>query len=833
MERMNRPLSRRIGPIRAIAGVGARCAVALALATGVTTASAQTLDLDGVRAGPRLPAENGALDLAQALEDERSALEAASAGFRDEARASAHARMRLRQVAVSLLRSGANRPWSESAPTVLGLRVANLLRPADAAIEAAAAGRRLRDGRPLPEIDARKALEAVALLGAAPLDRLHAAVRGDAADPAKIISELARVLGPLAVIVGIVEEAEPANPWPPDLRTPSGAAAASPRASPEASVPASLALDSLRARLARLEAGCAQASRDDGCRAALAPIGAIIARAAADPVADRALLRGVAAALRLAEWIASAEATPPPRPIDEATIALVRSRLASAAEAGARALAAEAEERDPTDASAPPEEREPSMDDRDGAGHAEGSRTLAELVALEAIVDACDGMLAVRRMQASSDLARKALSEAIAALVAAADRGGASARAAVRAAARIAEACAAAERLERGAAGEAPREYREVVRALDREARIALRALPDAFRNLASEPARATDPGALAPLTRVQTLDADRARIVAMQGLVARIAAVRPRATQAIEGSTRRLARLLLDPIKRSDAQRGFASVEAMAEAAFPLPFEDELLRRSDRAMALTTGQPERVLEIAAEARIAWAEAVARGDLGGEDAVWLDEVARFLGALRDLSALSAPVTRAEADRLASWGGWASRRALIAPATVDLEARAGLAARSLVASAASGDRRDFRRDLAALERGLPLVRLVARLERAIAPALDAVPSTTAAMLAPLVHGPGPDAAFVREWPRLLMLDRALIESEYARRKGTTALRDELALFMAELARDIEVGAFGAAAAIAAVPGFDGSVEDGPTGGRAPAAPRREPPATRRR
>jgi hypothetical protein len=79
-------------------------------------------------------------------------------------------------------------------------------------------------------------------------------------------------------------------------------------------------------------------------------------------------------------------------------------------------------------------------------------------------------------------------------------------------------------------------------------------------------------------------------------------------------------------------------------------------------------------------------------------------------------------------------------------------------------------------------------------------------------------PRGDAAFVREWPRLLMLDRALLESEFARRKGVSSMRDDLAAFMADLARDIEVGAFGAPVSVGAVPGFDGTAVDGATEGK---------------
>lgn len=792
-------------------------ALAAAAFLGVTTpATAQTLDLDGVRAGPSLPAENGALDLAAALEEERAQLEVATRTLRGEALVSAQARMKLRQIAISLLQSGANRPWTESAPVVLGLRAANLLRSADAAIEAAAAGRRLSDGRPLAADDARRALEALRALGAVPLDRLQGSMRRDAANPARIVEVLAQTLAPLATVARLVEETETPDPWP---------ALAEAIATGQAAAATRESLDALRARLAAVKAmRAADSSEGTSGGAAAAQRGvppvdpallerleAVLSRAEADPLLDRTLLHALSSAVRAAEWVASLRSLPLPRPVDESVAARVELEVARALD-----LLADT----PKGSEDAVQSREASLGDRSGA--------LADLAMLGTVIDACDAMLKLREAQGSNDLSRRALSEAVAALVAATERGASSARSASRAAARISEACLAATRLEHGAASEAPREFREVVRALDREARIAVRALADACRELALDPALASDPGALAPLTRVLTLDADRTRIVALHGLTARVGAVRPKALQGVHGATRRLARTLLDPIKRPDAQRGFTAVEGMVEAAFPLPFEDDLLRRTERAMTLTGGEPERVLEVAAQARVAWAEAVGRSDLGGPDAVWLDEVARFFAAMRDLSSIAAPVTRGDADRLALWGGWTARRALVAPATIDLEARAILAARSLVASARSGDRSAFRRDLEVLERAIPLVRLVARLERTVTPLLAGDAATMASMLAPLVHLPRSNAAFVAQWPRLMMLDRALLESEFARRKGVSGMQRDLAAFMSDLARDIEVGAFGAPAAIGAVPGFDGTSADGASerrGADAPAPRRR--------
>jgi len=652
-------------------------------------------------------------------------------------------------------------------------------------------------------------MDALRSLGAAPLDRLQGAMRRDAGSPARIIDSLAQVLAPLATVIRVVEESEPLDPWP-VLAAGAGASAAPSTARDS--------VESLRARMAALKTGALGAS--DGLIGVelLVRLESALAGIASAPLPDRTLLRGVVSAMRVSEWVASVRSLPLPRPIESSVVDRVEVQVSEAIEVLSRVARAGSE---PSEGGS--SDGEPAEDALAGR-----IRAAEELEGLETVIDACDGMLAVRKSQGSSDLGRRAISEAIAALILASEPGVASSRNAVRAAARISEACGAAERLEKGAAGDSPREFREVVRALDRDARIAMRALPDAFKALAGDPAQVSDPGVLAPLTRVLTLDSDRTRIVALHGLIARVGAVRPKATQGIEGSTRRLARMLLDPIKRADAQRGFATVEGLASAAFPLPFEDELLRRTERAAALTGGAPDRVLEVAAQARVAWAEAVGRGDLGGPDAVWLDEVTRFFAAMRDLSSLGAPVTRGDADRLALWGGWTARRALISPATVDLDARAILAARSLVASVRSGDRSEFRRDLASLERAIPVVRLVSRLERTVVPLLESEPSSTAAMLAPLVHTPRSDAAFVREWPRLLMLDRALLESEFARRKGALPVRDELAAYMAELARDIEVGAFGAPVVVGAVPGFDGTAE----GGASERKPSDAPPSRRR-
>lgn len=269
------------------------------------------------------------------------------------------------------------------------------------------------------------------------------------------------------------------------------------------------------------------------------------------------------------------------------------------------------------------------------------------------------------------------------------------------------------------------------------------------------------------------------------------------------------MAKLLLEPLKRAQGQAAFAALEAQFSAAFPFAYEDELKRRSPRAIELTGGAPERVIKRAASLRAAWCEAVATGDLGGSASRRMDNAARLCKALRDLDQLVEPINRSDGDKLATWGGWATRRAMIAPATQDLTALASLAARSFVASATTEGQATFERDLLALESAIPLVRLTAAIERKLAPLLRGDPETVAAQLAPLLVAPTANAYLADAWIRLLTMHRAMIEAEFARRTGDAKLRQSLDQYLALVALEIEQSAFGGSRLVGPVPGFDGS------------------------
>ena len=177
-------------------------------------ARAQTLDLDGVRAGPAIPAENAAVELARALDAERAAIDLEGSRLAAEAKLGAEAKSRLRLLAILLLQQGAQRPWTESGPAVLGLRLANVMSRLDRMVDAATEGRRLDDGKAMPPADLRAVNEAVRRLSVASLDDVRAALSGVGAPPAELTRALSKALAPLGTLVELVEGTKIGDPWP-------------------------------------------------------------------------------------------------------------------------------------------------------------------------------------------------------------------------------------------------------------------------------------------------------------------------------------------------------------------------------------------------------------------------------------------------------------------------------------------------------------------------------------------------------------------------------------------------------------------------------------------
>ncbi len=739
--------------------LAATTAILLALLVCSGVATAQTLDLDGVPAGPSVPERNASSDLAEMLETEAQSLVAEASGFTGEAKAGALAKAKIRSIAAYLLRAGSMKGWNESAPAMSGARLALLIGRIDALLELAVAGRATRE-RELSPTDAKRALALLQAIDQAKNEQIRRAM---VAPPAKLAPEvtraLAHMLAPLAELATLLEGSQNDDPWPVLIET--RASQADRTGSPRS--------------VSELEA-LVRAVPEGGERDSLATA---VASAAAgqDSPYDLATLASAAETLR---WLVEARSAGAPYPFElaalESAIAWIMRALREIASG--------------TDANAVATAR-------------------TSLDALSTTMPAARAMLEFRKTDGLTEPARRALSDAAAALLAA-DAGTAEReRERVRAAARISEACACAERLDKSIVAAAPKDLRDLLRQFDRDARVAVRALPQSFQAIASSPIDAVEPANLSALDRVKTLEADRLRILALQSMIDAIAAVRPAAGRGFAAVAKRLTKLLTDPLKRSEGQAAFHAVQSQFTSAFPFAYEEDLKQRTPRALELAGGAPEKVIERAAAIRAEWCDAVGRGDFGGEASKRLDLASRLCRALNDLNQVIEPLDRAGGDRLGMWGPWPMRRAMIAPATQDLAARSALAARSFVAASGSDARATFERDLAALETAIPLVRLAAALERKVAPALRGEPDTVGAQLAPLITLPQSGSYLASEWNRFLALHRAMMELEFARRTGEPTLRDAMNGYLAALARELDQAAFGVQRPIMKVPGFDGT------------------------
>lgn len=731
----------------------------LSLLGWIESAAAQTLDLGGIPPGPTLPEKNAASDLAETLEVETRSIVAESSGLEGEAKAGALAKAKVRAIAAHLLRAGSIKGWDESAPAVSGARLALLIGRVDGLIELAVTGRATRE-RELSPTDAKRALALLRAIDGATSEQIRRAMVAPTPKlAAEVTRALASTLAPLAELASLLEGGQNDDPWPVliDARASQADRMSSPRS------------------IGELEA-LARAMPDCPEREALAAAVASSAAAHAAPY-DLATLASAAETLR---WLVESRTAGAPYPFElaalESAIAWITRALREIASG--------------TDANAVATAR-------------------TSLDALTTTMPAARAMIDFRKTDGLTELARRALSDAAAALLAA-DAGTAEReRERVRAAARISEACACAERLDKSLVAAAPKDLRDLLRQFDRDARIAVRALPQAFQAIASSPIDAVEPGNLSALDRIKTLEADRLRILSLQSMIESIGAVRPAAGRGFASVAKRLTKLLTDPLKRSEGQTAFNAVQSQFTSAFPFAYEEDLKRRTPRAVELTGGAPEKVIERAAAIRAEWCDAVGRGDFGGEASKRLDLAARLCRALGDLNQVIEPIDRAAGDRLGMWGPWPMRRAMIAPATQDLVARAALASRSFVSANSSDARATFERDLAALETAIPLVRLAAALERKVAPTLRGDPDTVGAQLAPLLTLPQSGSYLASEWTRLLALHRAMMELEHARRLGEPKLRDSLNGYLAALARELDQAAFGAQRPIVSIPGFDGT------------------------
>ncbi len=752
------------------------------LAGSARNCAAQTLDLGAAITGPAIDAPNAAIELADALDAEAQSLLRESATLAVEAKSSREASAKLRNIAAYLLRNGATLPWESSGAVVAGMRVAALRNRVDVLMENACRGVGRSKERPLTDEQTRASIALIARMSSTSIDVL----RGALANPVNsneltaLSDALARVLAPLIELAQLYESGTLSSAWP---------VVADARDEIAERIDSTPAPDAIAAQIAAIQSSVARSSLER----ALATIVAHTENSAR--AQDLFLIDSAAKAVQWIEEVADKHST------SVLSASAVTESLAHYCSACDAITSTEARTEAMTEA----------MTEASGV-----ERARAQLGSLNACVDAARAMVQLRADKGMSEASQRALANAASAIITAVDTDVSHERVRVRAARRINDACAAAFALESAAAATPPRDLKDAIKLLNRKARIAQDALPSAFLAIATDPAQAADPATASALARVITLEQDRQRIATLQSFIDAITAIRPSANHGFGLQARRLARMLTDDARRADAQLAFATLERQCAQALPLAYETQLKQRAERARALTGEGTAEILDAAGRARAAWADALARGDFGGEDARRLDAIARMCRALSDLDQVEVAITRDGGDRLAMWGAWASRRATLAPASRDLDALALLACRSLIESAKANApataHATFLRDLVTLEQAIPLVCLTARLERKVAPLLHGAPDSVLGMLAPLTTAPRSDAYLVNERARYLALDRALLELEYARRTSASTRRKELEAYVSALASDLYNRAFGARAPIGAVPGFDGTVQD---------------------
>jgi len=442
----------------------------LSLLGWIESAAAQTLDLGGIPPGPTLPEKNAASDLAETLEVETRSIVAELSGLEGEAKAGALAKAKVRAIAAHLLRTGSIKGWDESAPAVSGARLALLIGRVDGLIELAVTGRATRE-RELSPTDAKRALALLRAIDGATSEQIRRAM---VAPTPKLASEvtraLASTLAPLAELASLLEGGQNDDPWPVLIDA---------RASQADRMPSPRSIGELEA-LARAMPDCPE-------REALAAAVASSAAAHAAPY-DLAALASAAETLR---WLVESRSAGAPYPFELAALESAISwitralrEIASGADASAVAIA----------------------------------RT--SLDALSTTAPAARSMIDFRKTDGLTEPARRALSDAAAALLAADAGTSERERERVRAAARISEACACAERLDKSLVTAAPKDLRDLLRQFDRDARIAVRALPQAFQAIASSPIDSVEPGNLSALDRIKSLESDRLRILALQSMI-------------------------------------------------------------------------------------------------------------------------------------------------------------------------------------------------------------------------------------------------------------------------------------------------------------------------
>lgn len=336
-----------------------------------------------------------------------------------------------------------------------------------------------------------------------------------------------------------------------------------------------------------------------------------------------------------------------------------------------------------------------------------------------------------------------------------------------------------------------PRDLRGFRRDFER---AYLRAEETSFRELprlVAERDALSDP-ALLGLVRGQRLALeDLERLAAVRDVLDRIGGIRPQAVIGVAARLRTILRWLLEPTRRAEGLDAWLALEGQLRLFVPLPYEAALREETPLAIRLAAGRPRELVERIDLLRAEWADGWAQGIGDGPAARGLHRLWRLLRVMATLdptvegSSTEAADGRGTALLLSRWGAFYVPPAAFAPALLDLDALTRLA----VTSALAGDDATLERELARLERDLPLARLAGRLFTELEPWIARRPGGPLGLAVPLRTAPDEDAWGLDLRLRLAAVARYARELEHARRNDRRELERPILEHLARLSESI--------------------------------------------
>jgi hypothetical protein len=350
------------------------------------------------------------------------------------------------------------------------------------------------------------------------------------------------------------------------------------------------------------------------------------------------------------------------------------------------------------------------------------------------------------------------------------------------------------------------REMRQVEQQLRRRYLEAEDALVRDLETLAANPGALADPAFSSLLSDHAQLLEDLERMRRMPQWVEAIAAMNDQADGPFGGQARKMSQWLLDDNRRPDAIRAIDQFEQQLALFAALPFEEELSRPSPELAAVTGGREGELLAVIRNGRHDWAAEWGQGNAGGGAAARMLALHRLLQAIADVVELGR--LGDDASALNRWAAWFMPRGAETQTIDELRNRLKLATDAAV----SGDGERLLRQLDRMDQELPVVRLVGRLAKVLAPSLRSLPTGAAAAMGQSIKPPPPDAWWLERRTELADLCRYAMERDHAGAQGETELESRLSGFINALADDLLRAVGERRGGPPTLIGFDGSDPD---------------------